>query len=235
MKVAAIHQPQYLPYLGFFHKVNQANVFVVMDDVQFQRRGVQHRNRIKTPSGPRWITVPVLRSARPQGSDGRSEQVTNDVLIDRNDAWQRRHLTALRLSYARSPFFERYWDPLEDLLDRPWERLVDLNNATTRWSMDAMGIATPSLLMSSLDVEGAASELLVNICSAIGADRYISGPGGKRYIDQDLFEAAGIEVLWQEFESPQYIQPFPQAGFAPDLSVVDALFSCGPDVKAFLE
>ncbi|TMK55991.1 MAG: WbqC family protein [Actinobacteria bacterium] len=193
MKVAAIHQPQYLPYLGFFHKVNHADVFVVMDGVQFQ------------------------------------------LLIDRNDAWQRRHLTALRLNYARSPFFERYWDPLEDLLDRPWQRLVDLNVATTRWSMDAMGISTPSTLMSSLDVDGAASELLVNICRAIGADRYISGTGGKRYMDLDLFAAAGIEVLWQEFESPLYAQPFPRVGFVPDLSVVDALFSCGPDVKAFLE
>jgi hypothetical protein len=235
MKVAAIHQPQYLPYLGFFHKVNQADVFVVMDGVQFQRRGIQHRNRIKTPSGPQWITVPVLRSVEPRGIDGRSEQVTSDVLVDRNDAWQRRHLTALRLNYARSPFFERYWGSLEDLVDRPWERLVDLNVTTTRWSMDVMGIATPSMLMSSLNVEGAASELLVNICRAIGADRYISGVGGKRYMDLDVFEAAGIEVLWQEFESPRYPQPFPQAGFVPDLSIVDALFSCGPDVKAFLE
>ena len=235
MRLAAIHQPQYLPYLGFFHKVHQADVFVVMDGVQFQRRGVQHRNRIKTPAGARWITVPVLRSAQPRGMDGRSEQITNDILIDGDDAWQRRHLTTLRLNYARSPFFERYWDSLEDLLDRPWKRLVELDIATTRWATDAMGIATPTVLMSSLDVGGTASELLVNICRSIGADRYISGPGGRRYMDLDLFEAAGVDVVWQEFESPRYAQPFPQVGFVPDLSVVDALFSCGPDIKAFLE
>ena len=235
MKTIAIHQPQYLPYLGFFHKLHHADLFVAMDTVQFQRRGVQHRNRIKTPRGAQWLTVPVLRAPVPRESDGRSEQATRDVMIDTSDDWRRRQANAIRLNYARSAFFEPYWDGLHDLLDRPWTRLFELDMATIEWAMSALGIGTPITYLSELDVGGTGSELLLEVCRAVGADRYLSGPGGKQYMDLSRFDAAGVEIVWQDFESPRYPQQFPDAGFVPDLSVIDALFCCGPDVKSFVE
>jgi hypothetical protein len=234
MKIAAIHQPQYLPYLGFFHKMNHADVFVMMDTAQFQRRGVQHRNRIKTAGGAQWITVPVLRSQR-RDLGGRSEQPTNEVKVDGAVPWGRKHLTALRLNYSRAPFFNAYEEEVSALLDRPWETLCDLNMATTRWVMETLGITTPITYLSELAVRGTGSELLIDACRAIGADHYLSGAGGRNYMDAEMFEDAGIGIIWQEFVSPRYHQLFPEAGFIQDLSIVDALFCCGLDAKAFLE
>ena len=225
MTTVAIHQPQFLPYLGFFHKVASCDLFVVLDEVQFQWRGVQHRNRIKTDKGARWLTVPVLHG---------SHQRTNEVEIDPTEPWQRRQMNALRASYARAPFYREYAPELHRILERSWSRIAELDDALTAWVMHAASITTPTVRQSELGVDGHSSELLAGICNAVGADRYLSGPGGRRYMDLGIFEDAGVTVVWQEFTPPRYEQMFPEAGFLPDLSVVDALFSCGPDVKGFL-
>ncbi len=235
MKIAAIHQPQYLPYLGFFHKLTHCDVLVAMDTVQFQRRGVQHRNRIKTKDGWQWLTVPVRRPLSPRVNDHRSEQPTSDVMIDNTDSWQRRHMNALQVNYSRAPHYRLYAPKIEALLGRPWRKLCDLDMSTTRWVMDALAIRTPIVYMSELGVDGGGSQLLVNVCKAVGADHYLSGPGGKQYMDLELFGAASIRVLWQEFTNPRYPQLFPEAGFIPDLSVVDVLFCCGPEAKTFVD
>lgn len=225
MKIAAIHQPQYLPYLGFFEKVAAADVFVAMDSVQFQRRGTQNRNRIKSNEGALWLTVPVLQ---------RSGQLIREVATNPTVEWQKQHWHALVVNYSRAPFFETYSTELKEILERPWATLCDLNMALLSWTFDALGISRQIVYMSDLDVAGRSSELLADICRAVDADHYISGPGGRRYMELDVFEAAGVEVMWQDFTSPTYTQLFPKLGFIPDLSVIDALFCCGPDVKAWL-
>lgn len=224
MTTAAVHQPQYLPYLGFFHKIARADVFVVLDDVQFHRRGLQHRNRIKTSQGWQWLTVPV---------GGASHEVIRDVRLS-PEAWQQRHRRALTLNYARAPYFEEYGPGILDLLERPWDRLVDLDMALLEWAMGALGISTPIVDASSLGAMGQRSELLVSLCRAVGATGYLSGPGGVRYMDLDVFEAGGIEVHWQDFTHPIYEQLFPRVGFIRDLSIVDALFCCGAGAADFV-
>lgn len=225
MTTAAIHQPQYLPYLGFFHKVAQSDVFVVMDDAQFQRRGVQHRNRIKTSAGEQWLTVPVTK---------RGTEPSRAVQISATEPWQRRHVTALRLNYARASYHADLGPSLYEVLERPWTNLCELSMATTSWIMDALEITTPTVYQSELGVDGRASELLANLSVAVGADHYLSGPGGKEYMELDVFEDAGVEVVWQEFVSPTYPQLFPEAGFIPDLSAIDAILCCGSQARAFV-
>ena len=106
--------------------------------------------------------------------------------------------------------------------------------ATTSWIMDALEITTPTVYQSELGVDGRASELLANLSVAVGADHYLSGPGGKEYMELDVFEDAGVEVVWQEFVSPTYPQLFPEAGFIPDLSAIDAILCCGSQARAFV-
>lgn len=225
MTVAAIHQPQYLPYLGFFHKVAHCDVLVVLDDVQFHRRGLQHRNRIKNGQGWHWLTVPVRSGAH---------EPLGQVLVSPSEPWQQRHRRALSLNYARARHFEEYAPGVLDLLEHPWERLVDLDMALLGWAMDALDISTPIVYASSLGVTGRRSDLLVALCQAVGADAYLSGPGGGRYMELEAFHAGGIEVRWQEFRHPTYDQLFPDVGFIPDLSIVDALFCCGAGTMDFV-
>jgi hypothetical protein len=226
MKVAAVHQPQYLPYLGFFHKTAQADVLVLMDNVQFQRRGVQNRNKIKTAAGPKWLTVPVLQ---------RWGQLINEVRTNPTVEWQSQHVNALRHSYARAKHFATYHPQIQAVLEREWTYLCDVDVALTHWAMEALHIDTPIVLLSELGVAGTSSELLVGACKAVGADHYVSGPGGRRYMDLDVFRDAGVGVIWQDYTSPVYEQVFPEAGFVPDLSVADALFCSGTAARTFVE
>lgn len=225
-KVVAIHQPQYLPYLGFFHKLRHADVFVILDNIQFQKNGLQNRNKIKTHHGWQWLTVPVLH---------RLGQAIRDVRIDQRQRWQKKHWNALVTNYSRAPYFHQYADGIRRLLEQEWERLSQLDVALIKWAMQALRITTPLLYTSELNVSGQRTDLLVNVCRAVGADAYLSGPGGRRYMELDKFDAAGIRVLWQDVPSPVYQQLFPEAGFIADLSVVDVLFCCGAAARQWIE
>jgi len=223
--VAAVHQPQYVPYLGFFDKVAKADVLVALDSVQFHRRGLQHRNKIKSSQGWQWFTVPVLHE---------SDQLLRDVAINPTEPWQRKHANAVRWNYGKAPYFETYSDELIRIIERPWEQLVALDMALTRWVMDCLGITTPIVHSSELGVGGSSSELLADLCVAVGADTYLSGPGGRRYMDLQVFQDRGVGVLWQEFEHPSYPQLFPDVGFIPDLSIIDTLLCCGRETASLL-
>ena len=224
--IVSVHQPQYLPYLGFFHKLARSDVFVVLDTVQFLRRGFQHRASIKTQHGGSWLTVPV---------EARQSTEISDVTISPSEPWQRRHVSAIRTNYGRAAFFDRYAEELTDLIQRPWRSLTDLDITLTRWVMAELGISASIVLASELDVAGSSSELLAGLCRAVGGSTYLSGSGGSRYMDVSVFERVGLAVEWQAFVSPSYEQLFPQLGFIPDLSILDVLLCCGPDTKTFLE
>jgi len=223
MTTASIHQPQYLPYLGFFHKLANSDVHVLLDNVQFHRRGLQHRNKIKTSTGPQWLTVPVSSGSR---------EVLGEVRVSQTEPWQDKHGKTLSLNYARAQHFPALGKELVDLLAKPWVRLCELNEALIRWVMRTTGIRTELVRASDLGVDGARTDLLVELCRAVGADRYLSGPGGRRYMELDRFDEAGVEVVWQEFTHPTYEQIFPSVGFVPDLSIVDPLLCCGPEAVA---
>ncbi len=221
----AIHQPQYLPWLGYFDKIDQVDCFVLLDDVQFKKNEWQNRNRIKTAAGWQWLTVPVLHH---------SSQRICDVKINPTVPWARKHLQALISNYAAAPFFDLHRPFFEDLYAREWDSLLDLNLSTITYLVEALGIRTKQVLASSLPLPPGveATDRLVAICQALEADTYLSGAGGRGYLDHPRFEEAGVRVTFQTFQTKPYPQRF--GAFVPDLSVVDVLFNCNGDSRHIL-
>jgi hypothetical protein len=218
--IVANHQPQYLPYLGFFHKIARCDAFVVLDDVQFLERGFQNRNLIKMQTGTQWLTVPVLQ---------RYGQMIGEVVIDPTQKWRRKHWAALQTNYNRSPFFKELAPELRSIIeDGSQTHLVSLDVDLLKWAMRLLGIDVPMRLSSELGVTGDKSVKHINICRALSADTYLSGPGGRLYMEMPLFEEAGISVVFQEYSAREYPQQHPKHGFIANLAVVDALFNCGP-------
>lgn len=162
-------------------------------------------------------------------------QTIKEVRIKSKEPWQRKHWHALVANYSRSLFFKAYSQKIHELLQQQWDSLCELDLALMSWVMEVLAIRTRVVRSSELNVEGSRTELLLNLCKAVGARSYLSGPGGRRYLDLKKAEEAGIAILWQQFTSPVYPQVFPGASFIPDLSVVDAIFSCGPETQKLLE
>jgi hypothetical protein len=221
----AVLQPGYLPWLGYFDQMRRSDVFVLYDDVQYDKHGWRNRNRIKTPSGPLWLTVP----ARHSGLDRPS---INEIEIDGHTPWARKHVASLRQYYSRAPFMAQYMPELEAVLGRPWRRLVDLNEAVMALLAGWLGITTPVVRSSLLGIGGDKSARLLGICRHVGATRYLSGDAAREYLDESAFRAAGIAVEWQQYSHPVYAQQ--HGPFISHLSVIDLILNCGPQSAAVL-
>jgi hypothetical protein len=213
----AIHQPHYLPWLGYLAKWAAADCFVFLDTVQYEKNGWQNRNRIKTNDGPRWLTVPVR---------ARLGQSLAAVEIDASQPWMRRHLTTIEQGYAHAPYTERYVDELRAFYARGWPKLGPLAVASSTWLGRTMGITTPTRLASELGADADdPTARLVSLCRAVGGTTYLAGRDGVKYMDLARFAAAGIEVLGQAYEHPVYAQVHGE--FVPFLSGLDLLLNCG--------
>jgi hypothetical protein len=218
--ICAIHQPQYLPWLGYFSKLDAADVFVIYDDTQYKHDEWQNRNRIKSPTakdGWQWLTVPVHRSR---------DALIRDIQIDNTRRWAAKHINALSTNYGRAPFHKQYSAELTSVLENRWESLAELNVAVVNLLAGWLGIETRMLRSSELDYRGRSTDALVSMCRAAGADVYLSGPGGRGYLETDKFDAAGLALQCHDFDCPAYPQQF--GDFVPGLSAVDAVFNCGP-------
>ena len=230
MKVA-IHQPHFLPWLGYLDRMNQADLFILLDHVQFERRGYQNRTSIRVENEARWLTVPVVQVS--QKETILEKRIDNPPdLLDR--WWGTKNFQTLKFAYRKAPFFHRYGPRIQAILETRYEHLVDLNRAMLEFLTDAFEIDTPIARSSKLGVSGQRSELLLDICKTVRADTFLGGLGGSRqYLDQAAFAAAGIEVEWQQFEHPRYLQCGSSA-FLPGLTALDALFNCGPEAATLL-
>jgi hypothetical protein len=216
----AISQPTYLPWLGYFDLIDQVDAFVLLDNVQFEKQSWQQRNRIKTPIGLQWLTVPVMFR-------GRFGQLIKDVEIRDEEFW-RTHLRAIELNYRRSRFFHQYFDELSSRLKyTPGTLLTDLNGRLLEWFMGVMGIQTRLVRSSQLQQSGRRTELLANICASLGADQYISPLGSAVYLleEGNVLVDKGVEVVFQHYEHPRYWQLFPP--FQPYASILDLVFNEG--------
>ena len=226
--IVAIHQPHYLPWLGYLHRMAQVDLFIVLDHVQFERRNHQNRSQIRLNGEARWLTVPVIQRSQ--------KECIIDKLIDNTDprAWGAIQFSTLRHAYREAKHFKTYASALRAILEARWERLVALDEALLGLMRDALDIRTPLARSSELDVPGAKSELILNLCRAVGADALLAGFGGsRRYLDAQAFERAGVRIKWHEFTHPVYPQCGPQP-FTPGLAAVDMLFNCGPQSRAIL-
>jgi hypothetical protein len=216
----AISQPTYLPWLGYFDLIDQVDVFVLLDDVQFEKQSWQQRNRIKTPIGLQWLTVPVM-------FHGRFSHFLKDVAI-RDAEFSRTHLRALEQNYRRSRFFDRYFADLGVCLKCPAGALLaDLNLRLLEWLMSAMGIRTRLVRSSGLPQAGRRTERLANICASFGADQYLSPLGSAGYLlpEVNVLADRAVEVAFQHYEHPEYAQLFPP--FQAYASVLDLIFNEG--------
>ena len=214
----AIHQPQYLPWLGYLDKLDCTDVFVLLDTVQFKKNEWQNRNRIRTAQGWQYLTVPVLHEF-PQRLD--------QVRINNQTDWRRKHQTALETHYRKAQHYDPYAPAFRDLYSRAWERLALLNIEVIRMLTEAFGITTRLVEASRFTARDDQTGRLVDLCKALGADRYLAGEGGRAYMNLAEFEAAGITVEFQEFAHPEYAQVYEP--FITGMSAIDLLFNYGHD------
>jgi hypothetical protein len=214
----AIHQPQYFPYAGFFHKLSLADVFVIMDDVQYDKR-FTNRNRIVSPNGWIWITVPINKDHK--FSPNHAVEVNNDL------DWKETHRKKIFHSYSKARFFHIYKDYFESLYDKDWNMLFELNLETINQVIKWLGIKIDIIKESELNVSGESTQRLVNVCKALGADTYVSGSGGIGYLDEKAFEKNSIRLEYQKYRCRPYLQHLSEQ-FIPNLSIIDMLANVGP-------
>lgn len=218
MTTVVILQPGYLPWLGFFNQLMRSDVFVYYDDVQFDKHGWRNRNRIKSPNGPHWLTVPVLNK-------GKFGQTNLEVEIDNRQPWGRKQVGTIKQFYAKAPYLNMYLPKLEELLCSGWDNLVELDLAVVDLLCEWLQVRRKMARSSELDILGTKSERLLRICQHFGATNYISGDSAMDYLDTDLFAANGVSVKWQKFNHPVY--PQLHGEFIPYLSVLDLLLNVG--------
>ncbi|MGH9516580.1 MAG: WbqC family protein [Terriglobales bacterium] len=226
MKIA-INQPTYLPWMGYFDLIDQVDLFVILDNVQFVKQSWQQRNRIRTGNGLQWLTVPVAFR-------GRLGQLIKDVEI-RDREFARGHIRAIELAYRRSLFFAQYFPSLRERLQELREGLLlDLNLGLISWALEILKIKTPLIRASSLGATGKRTELLANICEVVGATEYFSPLGSAEYLlaEQALLRQRGIDISFQNYQHPQYRQVFKP--FEPFASVIDLIFNCGEQALAVI-
>ena len=224
--IVSIHQPNFLPWLGYFHKISESDIHVILDNVQFEKNSFTNRNRIKISSGCMWLTVPAL-------TKGRFGDNIDNILIDPKVKWQEKMCKSIFLNYSRAPFFENYFGLLQQILKRPWEKLIDLNITLIKFLLGALKLESKLVYASTLKICEKKSDLVLAICKKLGATVYFSGALGKGYLVEKNFKDEGIKIVYQDYHHPVYRQLF--GDFISHLSVIDILFNCGPESLSILK
>ena len=229
--IVAAHQPHFLPWLGYLDKLAKADVFVVMDDLQYEAQNFQNRQRVKINSGAAWLTVPLRRGAQ-------NDRIL-DKLIDNSASgrhhWQHRAWRTLEVHYGKTPFFKQYAEELRDVFTRRWERLIDLDLHMLDLARGWLGITRPITRASTLGLSGQKTDRIIDMCKKVGAKLYLSGSGGSNdYLDEAAVKDAGIGLMWQQFRHPHYSQRYSKVGFVSHLAFIDLLCNCGPEARQIL-
>ena len=223
--IVTIHQPNYFPHLGFFQKVLLSDIYVILDRAQFEF-DITNRNKIITPEGS-WsrISVPIKK--------GQKFFEIRNVEINNDQPWAEKNWDLIHKSYNDSPFFDLYKTTLNSVFKKKWNLIFDLNFYTLKKVLEWLNIKTEIILDSELDVGGKSSEHLLNICKKLGATKYLSGPGGRDYLNEKIFEQNKIKVEYQKYDPVIYPQKYAKS-FVPNLSTLDLLFNMGSDSKKLI-
>jgi hypothetical protein len=221
--IVAVHQPNYLPWLGYFYKIARCHVFVLLDDVQFTKNSYQNRASVKGPKGPIWLTQPVLHS-------GRAAQATNDVEFDARVPWRAKHLKTLAANYGRAAHAASILPACEEWLAGDSPHLSETNIALITSVARFLRLPTQFVVSSTLDANLMKGERIAEICRRLGATAYYSGHGARSYQNETLFNDRGIELLYSDFTIREYPQLWGE--FCPGLSIIDALLNLGLDATA---
>ena len=223
--LVSINQPAYLPWLGYFDRIARSDLHIVLDHVQFEKNSFTNRNRVRTSAGWCWLTLPVK-------TKGRFGNLPIRDLELADQRWRTKHWATLRQSYSRTEFFDQFAEELQNIFQRDWHRFTPLVRELTRMQLRWFDISTPIAFSSEMCVGGTKTELILELCRAVGADHYLSGPLGRSYLQEDQLAAAGIVVSYHDYEHPQYHQL--QGGFEPYMAAVDLLFNCGFEGRQLL-
>jgi hypothetical protein len=228
MKHVAIVQSCYIPWKGYFDLINSVDEFVLYDEVQYTRQDWRNRNRIKTERGTRWLTVPV-------SIDGLYHQRLDETRVA-DPKWATRHWDTIRQSYRHAPYFPTYTQAIESAYEacgaEPW--LSTINRHLLEVICSILGIETTLTWSTDYAAEGSRTERVVSLCEQVGASLYLSGPSARAYIDESLFERAGIELRYFDYEGyPEYPQLYPP--FEHTVTILDLLFNAGPDAPDLMK
>ena len=222
---ATIHQANFFPYPGFFHKISQSDIFIIQDDVKFDNK-ITNRNKIISSSGYTWLNVPIQK--------GHQAYPIIDVKINNEIPWQKISFKKICAGYNKSKFFHIYKNYFENLYNKEWECIFKLNFETIKQVLSWLNIKVKIIVESELNVTGESTERLVNVCKKVGAETYISGIGGKQYLDEKLFKNENINLEYQNY-TPIYYEQNLSKSFIENLSVIDLLANVGPDSGKLLK
>ncbi|OAB63467.1 hypothetical protein AY599_17280 [Leptolyngbya valderiana BDU 20041] len=226
-KKVAILQSNYIPWKGYFDLIASVDEFILYDDMQYTRRDWRNRNKIKTPNGLQWLTIPVKVK-------GRYYQRIRDTEIDGVD-WTESHWMSLCQNYRRAPYFSEVAHHLESLLlGAEYTHLHVINKRMIEWICHFLGIEVKISCSWDYKLIGNKTERLVNLCKQANATEYISGPAAKTYVDGSIFSDNEIKLTWFSYEGyPEYPQLW--GDFVHEVSILDLLFNCGYDAKKYLK
>lgn len=227
-KTVALLQSNYIPWKGYFDIINMVDEFILYEDAQFTKNDWRNRNKIKTPKGPIWLTIPVVTS-------GRFGQAIDETEVVNPD-WAEKHWRSLQTYYAKAPCFHDFADRVEALyqLASRQNRLSSINKIFLQGLCELLGIRTVLTSSRDYNASGAKTDRIIALCKAAGATAYLSGPAAKDYIEVEKFTYAGIELRYIDYsgykEYPQLYPPFDHA-----VSVIDLLFCAGDKVRSLMK
>lgn len=224
MKVGII-QSNYIPWRGYFDFIDDVDVFIFHDDIQFTKNDWRNRNRIKTDRGTIWLTVPVHYKS--------VSQTICNTPIDYSQRWNYSHIHQVTQWYAKAPFFKYYSEEFFSLLRVPYQSVSALNIALCRWIMEKLNIQTSLRMSLNLDVKGSKTERVVHLLQKVGGDCYLSGPAARAYLDEKMLWNAGIRLEYKSYDYPSYLQLW--GDFIGEVTVMDLLFNMGPDARTYIK
>lgn len=210
--IVTIHQPDFLPWLGFFDRWMQSDLYIVLDDVQFIRRGWHHRDKIKTAQGVQWLTIPVVKK-------GRYGELIKDVRLDISNDGMQRVLNRVRAAYVKAPCFDPIYTEVEKIFSSGCKYLIDLNMILLKTCADILKINTPIVFSSDFNVTTKGTQRLLDLTKRVKGSIYLTGLGSKSYLEAKIFEKENISILWQNYHHPDYNQL--HGKFTEKLSVLD--------------
>lgn len=226
MRTTTIHQVNYLPWLGFFNKIKNSDVFVMFDITDYEKNSIQNRNKIRTADGWCYLTIPINKICY--------RKPFYTVKMPANKKWKQNHWKAIELNYKKTDYFASYQDSFKEIYSRDYETLMELNSKIILYLLEQFDINVEIIKTTDLNLnrELKKTDMLVEILQAVKADTYLSGLSGKKYLEGKKFKRAGINLAYQNFKHPIYKQRYP--GFELNMAAIDLLFNMGEKSKELI-
>jgi hypothetical protein len=228
--IVSIMQPAYLPWLGYFHRIEMSDIHIVLDHVQIDRNSKTNfvnRNKVRTKQGWCWLTVPI----KTKGKFGQLE--INKLEVSDDKDWMDKHWATLMRNYSKALYFEEHKEFFEDCYSSPKSLVVHMNKGITNYLLRQLDIKTEMIRSSEMNPTKRKDDLILELCRKAGATIYVSGPFGRDYLQEEKFRENGIKIIYHEYIHPTYPQTYP--GFEPYMSVIDLMFNCGPESLSILK